>query len=316
MCVVAFFVHKRSSFMENHKYFMLEALRYAKMAFEQGEVPIGAVVVYDNQIIGFGYNKRQNSKRVHAHAEIEAMNMASNHLNSWNLENCTLYVNIEPCPMCAGAMIQSHVSEVVYGAGEPNSGSLGSVTSMHEVEGFNHKIKVIKGVMQDEASDLMKTFFTELRKTKLKIKRVDEEIFKDCLKLRVKVFVEEQGVSLEEEIDEYDDLSREDVIHIAAIKDKTVLGTARFIIKGNEYKIGRVAVDKSSRGLNVGSELLKYIEKQAMNNGIHKMILGAQISAMPFYEKLGYTSYGEIFDDAGIDHLMMEKIIKKATFNK
>lgn len=296
--------------MDNHHKFMLESLKYAQLAFDEGEVPIGAVVVYDNQIIGSGYNKRQNSFKVHAHAEIEAMNNAAEYLKSWNLEGCTLYVNIEPCPMCSGAIIQSHVSEVVYGAFEPNSGSMGSVLSMHEIDGFNHKVKVIKGVLAEESSQLMKNFFNKVRLDKVKVKKVDEATFAECLKLRLDVFVDEQGVSIEEELDEYDDLSRDDVVHIAAIKSGEVLGTARYVIKNSQYKIGRVAVAKEARGLKVGTKMLQYIEKQALNNGIESMILGAQIVATNFYRSLGYIEYGDIFDDAGIAHIMMKKQIK------
>lgn len=296
--------------MNIHEKYMLEALKLAQTAFEEGEVPIGAVVVYNNQIIGAGYNKRQNSSMVHAHAEIEAMNNAADYLGSWNLEACTLYVNIEPCPMCSGAAIQSHISTVVYGANEPNSGSFGSVLSLHQVEEFNHSVEVYSGVLANEASRLMTDFFAKIRLSKVKVRKVDEHIFEMCLQLRMKVFVEEQGVGIDEEIDEYDDLSRNDVVHIAAIQMGKVLGTARYVIKNKQFKIGRVAVDKESRGLKVGTKLLQYIEIQALNNGIESLILGAQISATDFYKSLGFIEYGEIFDDAGIDHIMMKKQIK------
>lgn len=289
---------------------MNEALKYAKIAYEMGEVPVGAVVVYDNQIIGVGYNKRQYSNKIHAHAEIEAMNMAATHLNSWNLEGCVLYVTVEPCPMCAGALMQSHVSKVVFGAFEPNSGSLGSLVALQDIKGYNHKIEVISGVLSEESIQLVRNFFKEIRMNAIKIKKVDENTFKSCLNLRIRVFVDEQGVSFEEELDEYDDLNREDVIHIAAIKSDTIIATSRYIIKGKEYKIGRVAVDKAYRGLKIGTKMLQYIEKQAINSGIESMVLGSQKIATEFYKSLGYEEYGDIFDDAGIDHIMMRKKIK------
>lgn len=293
--------------MLNHEVYMIEALKQASLAYQNNEVPIGAVVVFEGKVIGEGSNRRQTSHEIHAHAEIEAMNMAAKHLKSWNLEGCTLYVTVEPCPMCAGAIVQSHLSTVVYGASEPNSGSFGSVINMHEVESFNHKVNVVGNVLANEASNLMKDFFKFKRETSVKIKKADEESFKKALKLRMEVFVDEQGVPEDEEIDDYDVLGREDVTHVVAMKLSKVVGTARYIKYSGKYKIGRVAVRVENRGEKIGSKLLSYIEKQALNNGIQSLELGAQITAIPFYEQLGYKTYGEIFDDAGIDHIMMEK---------
>ena len=152
--------------------YMSHALKLAKMAYSLGEAPIGAVVVdtLTGDIIGEGYNLRETEKSPLAHAEIIAIDKASKKLGGWRDVHSTLYVTLEPCPMCAGAIINSRIDRVVYGASDPKAGSLGSLTNLFEL-GYNHKPQVTAGVMQDECSAILSEFFSELRQKKLADKK-------------------------------------------------------------------------------------------------------------------------------------------------
>lgn len=142
---------------------MKEALKEAKKAAEESEVPVGAVIVHKDKIIARGRNRRETSKNALFHAEIEAINNACKKLNSWRLIGCTLYVTLEPCPMCAGAIINSRISEVIYGANDPKAGSCDSVTDLFSLP-YNHKPIVTSGVLKDECAKILTEFFKNLRK--------------------------------------------------------------------------------------------------------------------------------------------------------
>ena len=150
--------------MNNDLNFMNLALKEAKKAFLKGEVPVGAVIVKDNKVIAKAHNLRHTKKSVISHAEILAIQKATKKLNSWILEGCTLYVTIEPCIMCAGTILQSRITKVVYGAKEPKFGALGSVLDISQIPGFNHKLEVISGVLEEESSSIMRSFFQNLRR--------------------------------------------------------------------------------------------------------------------------------------------------------
>ena len=284
-----------------HQKYMVEALTLAQQAYHENEIPIGAIIVYNDQIIGRGYNKRQQDHNPIGHAEIMAIQEASQFLKSWNLSDCTLYVTVEPCPMCAGALLQSQFGTVVFGVSEPNSGSLGSIVDLSDYP-YNHKMNVVKGIMETECKDLMTSFFREVRKMKIKVRKVTEENFEDYLNIRKEVFVEEQQVPIELEIDELDDLSVKTVTHIAAFVGDEMIGTSRLIKDGKTLRVGRVAVLKKNRKQGVGEAMLKYAKIQAENNGYERLVLGAQLTAIPFYEKSGYVVDGEIYLDADIEH--------------
>lgn len=143
--------------------FMKAALKQAKKAYSIGEVPIGCVITYEGKIIARGYNRRTIDKNTLAHAEIRAIKKACKVLGDWRLEGCTIYVTLEPCPMCAGALLQSRIDKCVIGCMNPKAGCAGSVTNVLEMEGFNHKVEVERGVLEEECSLLMKSFFKELR---------------------------------------------------------------------------------------------------------------------------------------------------------
>lgn len=143
--------------------FMKQALLQAKKAKELGEVPIGCVIVQDGKVIGRGYNRRNTDKSTLSHAEITAIRKASKKLNDWRLEECTLYVTLEPCQMCAGAIVQARVKEVVIGAMNPKAGCAGSILNLFTMKQFNHQVQTTYGVCEAECSQILKQFFAGLR---------------------------------------------------------------------------------------------------------------------------------------------------------
>ena len=145
------------------KKYMKAAMKQAMKAYALGEVPIGCVIVHDGKIIGRGYNRRNTDKNTLAHAEITAINKASKKLNDWRLEECVLYVTLEPCQMCAGAIVQARIPEVVMGCMNPKAGCAGSILNILEMPEFNHQVQVTRGVMEQECSDMLTQFFKELR---------------------------------------------------------------------------------------------------------------------------------------------------------
>ncbi len=147
----------------SHEQYMSLALEEAKKAYAENEVPIGAVIVYNGEVIAKGYNRREQSQSSLSHAEIVAIDKANVQLNSWRLDSCILYVTIEPCPMCSGAIIQSRIPTVYYGAKDPKAGSHESVLNLFDYP-FNHKVDIHGGIMEQECKQLMISFFKELRK--------------------------------------------------------------------------------------------------------------------------------------------------------
>ncbi|SHJ59346.1 tRNA(adenine34) deaminase [Geosporobacter subterraneus DSM 17957] len=148
------------------EFFMQEALKEAAKAMERKEVPIGAVVVKDGVVIARGYNLRETAKDPTAHAEILAIREASQVLGGWRLHGCDLYVTIEPCPMCAGAIMMARIDRLIIGAMDPKAGAAGSLLNIPEDERFNHQTEIIQGVLEEECAGIMKAFFKELRKSK------------------------------------------------------------------------------------------------------------------------------------------------------
>ena len=152
--------------MDEHLLFLEEAIKEAELAAAIGEVPIGAVVVCNGEIVGRGHNLRERDNDPTAHAEICALTDAGKNLGTWRLENCTLYVTMEPCPMCCGALINSRVHTVVFGASEPKFGSAGSQLNLLQFPGFNHNVHIVGPIAQERCSQMMKDFFAELRRKK------------------------------------------------------------------------------------------------------------------------------------------------------
>ena len=149
--------------MSDHLYFMLLAYNEALKAFEINETPIGCIIVYNENIIGQAYNMRNTAKNVLCHAEISAINQACAAMGDWRLEGCRLYVTLEPCAMCAGAIVQARIDEVIYGAPNPKAGCAGSILNILSEPRFNHQTRIVGGVMEAECSRLMSVFFKRFR---------------------------------------------------------------------------------------------------------------------------------------------------------
>lgn len=146
--------------------YMREAVRQAKKAAALNEVPIGCVIVHEGKIIGRGYNRRMTDHSVLAHAEIIAIKKACKKMGDWRLENCTIYITLEPCPMCAGAIVQARIPRAVIACMNPKAGCAGSVMNLLQEDGFNHQVEIEAGMMGEECSQMLKDFFKSLRKKK------------------------------------------------------------------------------------------------------------------------------------------------------
>lgn len=157
--------------MEEQEKFMREALKQAKKAYKIGEVPIGCVIVQDGKIIARGYNRRNTDKVTLAHAEIAAIKKASKKTSDWRLEDCTMYVTLEPCQMCAGAIVQSRMKKVVIGCMNPKAGCAGSVLNLLQMQEFNHQVELERGVLEEACSEILSRFFKELRVRNKKAKQ-------------------------------------------------------------------------------------------------------------------------------------------------
>jgi len=156
--------------MNTQEKYMKQAIKLAKKAAELNEVPIGCVIEYEGKIIGRGYNRRITDKSTLAHAEITAIKKACKKMGDWRLEDCTMYVTLEPCQMCAGAIVQARVKKVVIGCMNPKAGCAGSVLNILQVDEFNHQVEIEQGVLEEECSGMLTDFFKSLRK-RVKVKK-------------------------------------------------------------------------------------------------------------------------------------------------
>ncbi|MDO4617295.1 MAG: tRNA adenosine(34) deaminase TadA [Lachnospiraceae bacterium] len=151
---------------EQHETFMREALHQAEKANALDEVPIGAVIVKDGTIISEGYNRRNIDNNTLSHAELNAIRKASKKLGDWRLEGCTMYITLEPCQMCAGALVQSRIDRIVLGAKNPKAGCAGSVMNLLQVKAFNHQVEIVDGILEEACSEQLSEFFQKLRTEK------------------------------------------------------------------------------------------------------------------------------------------------------
>lgn len=156
----------QEQYLKEDKRYMRQAIRQAKKAGENQDVPIGCVIVYEGKVIARGYNRRNIDKSSLAHAEILAIKKASKYIGDWRLEDCTMYVTLEPCQMCAGAIVQARIPRVVIGCMNPKAGCAGSVINLLDVKQFNHQAEVVRGVLEDECSAMIKDFFAWLRENR------------------------------------------------------------------------------------------------------------------------------------------------------
>lgn len=153
--------------MEQHERYMRQAIKLAKKAADMGEVPIGCVIVYEGKVIGRGYNRRTTDHNALAHAEITAIRKACKKMGDWRLEDCDMYVTLEPCQMCAGAIVQARMKRVVIGCMNPKAGCAGSVLNILQVDAFNHQVEIEQGVLEEECSQMLTNFFKALRKREI-----------------------------------------------------------------------------------------------------------------------------------------------------
>jgi len=154
--------------MTQDEKFMKEAIKQARKAYAIEEVPIGCVIVHNDKIIGRGYNRRTIDKNTLAHAELQAIRKASRKMDDWRLEDCTMYVTLEPCQMCAGAIVQSRMRRVVVGCMNPKAGCAGSILNLLQMEEFNHQVELDIGILEEECSLMLTEFFKELRNSRKK----------------------------------------------------------------------------------------------------------------------------------------------------
>ncbi len=155
--------------------YMKEAIRQAHKAWKLGEVPIGCVIVRDGKIIARGYNRRNTDKNTLAHAELQVIRKASRAVGDWRLEDCTIYVTLEPCQMCAGAIVQARIPRLVIGSRNPKAGCAGSVLNLLQVPAFNHQVEITEGVLEEECSLMLTNFFRDLREKKKEARNHTED---------------------------------------------------------------------------------------------------------------------------------------------
>ncbi|MGN0393739.1 MAG: tRNA adenosine(34) deaminase TadA [Coprococcus sp.] len=159
---------EQKNIIKYHEKYMNAAIKLAKKAYANGDVPIGCVIVKDDKIIARGYNKRNMKKTTLAHAELLAIEQASKKLGDWRLEECTMYITLEPCQMCAGAIVQARIPRVVIGCMNPKAGCAGSILNLLDIKQFNHQVEITRGINEELCSQMMKDFFSDLRKGKIK----------------------------------------------------------------------------------------------------------------------------------------------------
>ena len=149
--------------MTREEKYMKEAIKQAKKAYALGEVPIGCVIVCEDMIIGRGYNRRITDKNTLSHAELNAIKKASKKLNDWRLDNCEMFITLEPCQMCSGAIVQSRIKKVYIGSMNPKAGCAGSILNLLQMPQFNHQVEIETGILEETCSQMLKQFFRELR---------------------------------------------------------------------------------------------------------------------------------------------------------
>ncbi len=292
---------------------MREALLLADEAGTAGEVPIGAIVVIAGQIVGRGMNGVIRDGDTTAHAEVVALRDTFRTINNYRVPGATIYTTVEPCAMCAGAIIHARLSRVVWGAPDLKFGAAGSVIDLFAETRLNHHARdVVGGVFAVESARRMKTFFASRRgsiaapatmKPEFKVKTATWPDDMATLKaIRFEVFVEEQKVPADEEIDANDPLS----IHAIVWSNGKAAACGRLLPDGH---IGRMAVRKPFRGLGVGGLVLQHLIERARQRRDVDVVLSAQKHAIGFYEKFGFVAEGDEYLDCNIPHRDMRKIL-------
>lgn len=290
---------------------MQEALALAAKAAEEGEVPVGAVVVKDGAVVGRGWNRPIAAHDPTAHAEIQALRDAATALGNYRLVDCDLYVTLEPCPMCAGAIMHGRIRRVLYGARDPKTGVCGSVIDLFAETRLNHHADVVGGLLETECGTLLKDFFARRRQqhrpgkatsVPFEVRLVPWSVEGERLSaVRRQVFIDEQGIPADMAGDAHDELAT----HVLATSvNGEAIGCGRLLADG---QIGRMAVLKPWRGKGVGQALLQVLlSASGKPAGRADVWLMAQASAIEFYRRQGFVADGEPFVEAGIPHQKMK----------
>ena len=291
---------------------VLEALRAAlTRAAQAGEVPVAAAVVRDGEILSIAHNACITEHDPSAHAEIVALREAGKRIGNYRLEDTTVYVTLEPCAMCAGALLHARVKHVVFGAHDEKFGAAGSVVNLFANAALNSHTKAVwqHNALAEMGVTALQTFFANKR-AQPKVPAfevVDASWQQDAAaltKIRFDVFVHEQKIPADSEIDEHDPLSDHAIARIK--KDGMPIATGRLLPNGH---IGRMAVLKAYRGTGAGMAVLERLVQKAKQKGFKEAQLSAQTYAIPFYERAGFVAYGEEYDDCGIPHRMMRRAL-------
>lgn len=294
---------------EDEKY-MKEALRQAKKALSLGEVPIGCVIVRGNEIIARGYNRRNTDKNTLSHAELNAIRKASRRLGDWRLEDCTMYITLEPCQMCAGAIVQARIPRVVLGSMNPKAGCAGSVLNILQTAGFNHQTEITKGVLFEECSEMLGNFFRNMREkqrqassSKTFLKRLRDQLPGYQVE---EGKPEDMGISLSEVSPDkrtyailYKKGKRAAAIDFVEDYPEEGTGFFRFIWMEQELK-----------GKGVGYKLVRHFVAAAEAVGMERLQLGLRVSGteIDFWKDCGFEAADTaVWDEK--DLLVMEKKI-------
>ena len=323
--------------------YMREALKQAKKALALGEVPIGCVIVHEGKIIARGYNRRNTDQSTLSHAEITAIRKAGKVLKDWRLEDCTLYVTLEPCQMCAGAIVQARIPRVVMGSMNPTAGCAGSIINLLEMKAFNHQVEVTRDVLREECSAILQTFFSEMRE-KQRAKRApgtlirslrgglpgytivegSEENAEDIQKLMAgneEYFrlVKEKLPTLEGARESYTILplntSREQKTFAVFYKKGKCTAVLDFIQgypKESVGSIGLFMLAADCQGKGIGKKMFRHIREAAEKAGLEKLRLGCYAANEPgriFWEKQGFQ-LAEIQEKDGQKLLVLELALK------
>lgn len=308
--------------MEYEKY-MAAALALAKEAACEGETPVGAVVVKNGVIVGSGKNQREKKRNAVRHAEINAIEEACSVLGGWRLSGCTLYVTLEPCPMCAGAVINSRIDRVVFGAYDKKAGSAGSVTNLFTLD-YNHKPQVIGGVMSEECEAVLKKFFSDLRRKKKMLKtRMTEVKTKDQIN-RTAVIADEiwhewfPRILSAEQIDYMVEkiqsaeaitkqIEKENYRYFIIGKGENSIGYTAIKPDGDSLFLSKIYIKKEYRGNGYSKEVFEFLKNICREENFSSIWLTVNKyneSSINVYKKCGFELFGEDVTDIGGGYVM------------
>lgn len=310
--------------LKNDEIYMTMAMELAREAAAEGETPVGAVVVRsDGFIAGRGRNSREKERNALCHAEVIAINEACATLGGWRLSGCTLYVTLEPCPMCAGAIINSRIDRVVYGARDSAAGSAGSLVNLFEL-GYNHQPVVEQGIMKEESEALLKDFFSELRR-KRKLQRIK------LVEVKTEQQIEAAAALADEIWHEWfpSILSAEQIDYmvdkfqsVRAMTEQINGGYTYYILRKGDTRIGytairtdadrrlflsKIYIKKEYRGNGYAREVFTFLKNYCREHGLHAIWLTVNKhndSSIAVYKKSGFRIIGEDVTDIGNGYVM------------